>query len=75
MPYSKEEEYEPVAIQGCKGIVVSKNGKNLLCSCDSWDKDEWIARSVIHDDSEVYKEGTKGTLILPRWYANKLGLK
>lgn len=34
----------------------------------------WVPKSLIHDDSEVYKEGTKGTLVVARWFAEKEGL-
>jgi hypothetical protein len=34
----------------------------------------WVPKSVIHDDSEVYKEGDRGTLIVARWFAEKEGL-
>lgn len=34
----------------------------------------WIPKSLIHDDSEVYKKGTSGTLVIPEWFAAKEGL-
>jgi hypothetical protein len=34
----------------------------------------WIPKSMIDDDSEVYKMGTSGTLIVKRWFAEKEGL-
>jgi hypothetical protein len=33
----------------------------------------WVPKSVIHDDSEVYKDGTEGTLVVKDWYAEKEG--
>ena len=36
-------------------------------------KDSWVAKSQIHDDSEVYKAGTSGTLIVSQWIAEKIG--
>lgn len=35
---------------------------------------KWIPKSVIHDDSEVYKDGDSGTLVLKEWFAEKEGL-
>jgi len=29
----------------------------------------WIPTSQVHEDSEVYKTGTEGTLVIPRWVA------
>lgn len=37
-------------------------------------RNAWIPKSVIDDDSEVYKDGTDGTLIVQRWFAEKEGL-
>jgi len=34
----------------------------------------WIPHSQIHEDSEVYKFGTQGTLIISKWIAGKKGL-
>lgn len=44
----------------------------LLCEIDG--KKFWIPKSIIHEDSEVYKKGTEGTLIIPEWFAVKEGI-
>lgn len=31
----------------------------------------WIPQSVIHDDSEVYKKGDSGNLVVMLWWAEK----
>lgn len=31
----------------------------------------WVPQAAIHDDSDVYKEGTEGTLIVHDWFAEK----
>lgn len=36
--------------------------------------EHWIPQSQIDDDSEVYKDGDTGTLIIKSWFAEKLGL-
>jgi len=46
-----------------KAILVKSNGVST-----------WVPKSVIHDDSEVYKEGTSGKLVVARWFAEKEGL-
>lgn len=33
----------------------------------------WIPKSVIHDDSEVYKPGTSGKLVVKSWWAEENG--
>lgn len=33
----------------------------------------WIPKSQIHDDSEVWKKGDRGTLVVTEWFADKQG--
>jgi hypothetical protein len=35
---------------------------------------QWIPKSIIDDDSEVYEKGHEGTLIIPEWFALREGL-
>jgi hypothetical protein len=44
----------------------------LLCIID--DKQHWIPKSVVHEESEVSAEGDTGTLVLLRWFGEKEGL-
>ena len=44
----------------------------LLCIID--DKQVWIPKSVVHEDSEVAGEGDSGTIVVKRWFAEKQGL-
>ena len=44
----------------------------LLCIID--DKQRWIPKSVVHEDSEVSGEGDSGTIVILRWFAEKEGL-
>jgi hypothetical protein len=34
----------------------------------------WIPQSQIHDDSEVYRAGDVGTLIISEWIASQKGI-
>lgn len=38
-------------------------------------KTRWIPKSAVDDDSEVYAEGDRGTMIIAGWYAEKEGLE
>lgn len=39
------------------------------------DLDEaWIPKGQIDDDSEVYRDGTEGTLVISEWLGRKKGL-
>jgi hypothetical protein len=53
--------------------VENETDKAILVKFEDGKK-TWIPKSVIHDDSEVYKMGTDGTLIVKRWFAEKEGL-
>lgn len=33
----------------------------------------WIPQSCIHDDSEVWKKGQRGDLVIMEWFAEKKG--
>jgi len=41
----------------------------------SYGRAVWIPQSVIHDDSEVYKAGDAGRLVIAQWFATKSGLE
>lgn len=34
----------------------------------------WVPKSVVSDDSEVYKKGNIGELVVAEWFAEKEGL-
>lgn len=59
-------------IEDTKCIKEAKSGKAILV--DIHGDEHWIPNSVIHEDSEVYKSGTEGDLIVERWFAEKEGL-
>ena len=53
-------------------IATKDSGKALLCKID--EEDVWIPHSQIDDESEVFKEGDTGTLVISLWIASKKGL-
>jgi hypothetical protein len=59
------EEYENCECIGetAKAIKVVIPGSEKLSY--------WIPKSIVHDNSEVYKDGTEGTLIVAAWFAEK----
>jgi len=69
-----EEDFEFAKIDGVKALLVSKSGAALLCTHDSWDKPVWIAQSQIGEDSEVYRKGDVGILVVRKWLAVKENL-
>lgn len=36
-------------------------------------KERWVPKNVVHDDSEVWRLGDEGTLVLPEWYVEEYG--
>jgi hypothetical protein len=46
--------------------------KALLCIIDG--EEHWIPKGQVDDDSEVYKRGDQGTLIVTEWIAKQKGL-
>lgn len=52
--------------------VIRDSGTAILCEVDG--EEVWIPKSQIDDDSEVYKAGTDGKLIIPEWLATDKGL-
>lgn len=60
-------------LEDCIGIRVSESGKGLLVSSPNLTKADWFPVSGIHDDSDVFKVGTEGRLILEAWAAKKRG--
>jgi len=53
------------------GVTVKlETAKAILVVLDDA-MEKWIPKSVIDEDSEVYKMGTSGTLIVKRWFAEK----
>ena len=66
-----------VAIEDVRAIRKYENPKTGTVSmlCDIPDHGEmWIPDSQIHDDSEVYREGDIGKLVITRWIAEQKGL-
>jgi hypothetical protein len=53
-------------------LVKSETEKALLCIIEG--EQMWIPKSQITDDSEVWKQGDEGTLVITEWLAEQKGL-
>jgi len=54
------------------GKIIRETDKALLIRAN--DKDIWVPKSVVHDDSEVFDmENDEGTVVVKRWWAEKNG--
>ncbi len=55
-----------------RGIRNSDSGLALLVEVD--DVTVWVPHAAIHEDSEVWRPGDKGDLVIPQEMAEKKGL-
>lgn len=61
---------EPVSFDD---VVVKKETEAaLLVTIDG--EDHWVPKSQVHDDSEVWKMGDEGLLVISRWIAEQKSL-
>lgn len=61
---------EPVEFRGVTCTAETKAA--ILVVID--EVEHWIPKSQVDDDSEVYKKGDEGTLIISEWIAQEKGL-
>ena len=45
----------------------------IIVKAPFFDEPEWIPQSQITDDSEVWKVGDEGNLVITDWFAKKKG--
>lgn len=57
-----------------RGWVEHETDKAILVVIDGMGKNLWIPKSQIHDDSEVYRDGQQGEVVVTQWWAGKQGL-
>ena len=50
-----------------------KKATKMAILCVHKGKEFWVPQSTVHDDSEVYKEGDSGKLVVQLWFAEKNG--
>ncbi len=75
LPQKKEDymsDYDDLVLDNT--VVVKETVLAILVRIPDVEGDEWIPKSVIHDDSEVWKAGDEGTLIVQGWWAEQNGL-
>ena len=58
-------------IENCK--VIKETSKAILVESDEFDEPEWVPQSQIHEDSEIWKEGDEGDLVVTEWFAEQKG--
>ena len=63
----------PYRVKEAECIKESESGKAILVAAPVFDAPEWIPHSQITDDSEIWKPGQTGELIITEWLAEKKG--
>lgn len=53
--------------------VIKETPKALLINIPYIDDQDWIPKSQIHDNSEIYEDKQKGVLALNLWLVEKKG--
>lgn len=66
----RRDEDDDTYVMG-EGKCTQDTEKALLIVID--DKKLWIPKSVVHDDSEVYRTGQEGKVVVKLWWAEKNG--
>lgn len=54
-------------------ICVRETEKAILVEAPDFDEPTWIPQSQVHEDSEVYKDGDEGVLMVSDWFAKQRG--
>lgn len=54
-------------------VAIKETDKALLVEIDG--DEQWIPKTAVHEDSEVYQEGDEGDLVLKGWFAQKIGVE
>jgi hypothetical protein len=63
---------EVARFAGCN--VDRETDRALLVFVPDLEEQIWVPKSVVHEDSEVYKADTDGELVVFEWWATKKGL-
>ena len=58
-----------VRVEGAKCLRAT--AKAILVTAPELKGEVWIPQSAVHDDSEVWKPGQEGRLVVLEWFAEK----
>ena len=68
--------YAEYGYDKAEGVVIVDRPKAILFQEQEKDKDVgepyWIPKSQIHDNSEVWKKGDVGMIVVTEWFARKM---
>jgi hypothetical protein len=55
-------------------VVIHSTDKAVLIKMPEMPQPIWFPQSQIHANSEIWKQGDEGTLVVTQWIAEKKGL-
>ena len=53
--------------------VIGESDKAIRVTSPNLDSPEWIPKTQVHDDSEVWQDGHFGDLVVTEWIAQQKG--
>jgi hypothetical protein len=53
------------------GKVVGETDKAIRVLLTDADAPQWVPKSVVHDDSEIWKTNDVGSLVVKKWWYEK----
>lgn len=56
-----------------EGKCIRATARAILVKLETGEE-EWIPKSCVHDNSEVWDEGQEGTVVVKTWWAEQAGL-
>lgn len=64
---------EPIKMGKCKATKETEKGLCVIGLEMTSGKPQWLPKSAIHDNSEVWLKGHEGELVIHGWLAEKNG--
>lgn len=64
----------PVSLGNCRATKETEKGLMVIGLEVSDGNPQWLPKSAIHDNSEVWKKGQEGDIVVKEWFADKLGV-
>ncbi len=69
MPSFKDK----IVVHDC--LIKRQTEKAILVAIPDMEDPVWIPQSQVDDDSEVWKEGDEGDLVISEWIASQKGIR
>jgi hypothetical protein len=66
-------EEKTFEVKDAKCTRLAASGKAILVEAEQFDEPVWVPISQVHDDSEVWKPGDEGKLVVTEWIAMQKG--